>query len=143
MEHWECKFCKGLTTEDKNVCWNCGKARAETDAAVAVKAGATAPAAPAPSSKAEDTEAKYPALRTISTLLSVFAVLVLVLSIVVGIVLFVSLPGATGFAAGAIEVIFGLVLWLFLKASAESLVVLIDIERNTRVVAARAEREPA
>src|ERR1051325_3411632 len=141
MEYWECKFCKALTTQEKNVCWNCGKTRAQSDAPVAATAAATAPATPAPSTKAENTEAKYPALRTISTLLSVFAVLLLVLSIVVGIVLFVSVPGATGFTAGAIAVIFGLVLWLFLKASAESLVVLIDIERNTRVVAARAERE--
>ncbi|MGQ0523583.1 MAG: hypothetical protein ACT4P8_07995, partial [Betaproteobacteria bacterium] len=74
-------------------------------------------------------------LRTISTLLNIAAVLILLVCVIAGLVLWGFVKGGVGFVAGALVAVWGVVFWLFLKAAAEALVVLVDIERNTRVAA--------
>jgi hypothetical protein len=135
MEHWECHFCKGLTAEDKAICWNCGRSREETAVAATARAAEKVAADLGAKENPNNGEPKYPALRTISSLLNAVGILALVAGVLVGIVLFASIKGIPGLALGVVAAIFGLVLWLFLKAAAESLVVLVDIERNTRLAA--------
>lgn len=75
---------------------------------------------------------KYPAIQSVSSLLKIFAGIVLFLSLTAGVVSFYKLEGLSGVGFGLAVGVFGLLLWLLLRAAAESLLVLVDIERNTR-----------
>lgn len=137
LENWECLFCKALTPDDKSNCWNCQKPRdASITANKVADAGIRTPETS--STQPVGSASKYPALETVSTLLGVVAVLVLILSIIAGGVLVLQVGGVAGVGSGIAVAIFGLFQWLFLRAAAESLIVLVDIERNTRIAAEKA-----
>lgn len=74
---------------------------------------------------------KYPALRTISEIFKVFAWFIGIVTIIVTVIMF-SKAGETGLIFPLISVVVGGLIVLGLLAFAESIMVFIDIEHNTR-----------
>jgi hypothetical protein len=136
LEHWECHACKALTAEGTPNCWKCHLPRSESKTSTGVvPRSPNTDASRTRSTTGSGTPSKYPALETVSTLLNVVAVVVLILCLLGGVVLFAQIGGVGGIASGIALAVLGLLQWLFLRAAAESLIVLVDIERNTRLAA--------
>jgi hypothetical protein len=81
------------------------------------------------SSFSDNTEKKYPALRTISDIYKVFGWLIAIATIIVAAIFG---QGRGGVAFALITIIFGALIVLGVFAVAESIMVFIDIEENTR-----------
>jgi hypothetical protein len=79
------------------------------------------------SSFSDNTEKKYPALRTISGIYKVFGWLIAIATIIVA-----AIFGQGGVAFALITIIFGALIVLGVFAVAELIMVFIDIEENTR-----------
>lgn len=73
---------------------------------------------------------RYPALRTISGLLKLFAILIVLAALFIAMMAFDA--GDTGYTTAIMAVVLGGLMALFAFALAESIMVLIDIESNTR-----------
>lgn len=81
---------------------------------------------------------KYPALTAVAGLLRTMATLAAVTGAVVTIgVLFTARETVTGLAMGLAALVVFAIFWVILRASAEALLVLVDIEYNTRVSSER------
>lgn len=126
LEHWTCHFCTEINAADKKTCWKCRERREES-----AESG----------NQQLTSDSKYPALRAVSNLLNLAAVLILILSVIGAIVFILQIGGLPGIGSAVVSAIFGVLQWLFLRAAAESMVVLIDIEKNTRLAAERPSSE--
>lgn len=124
-----CTNCAAQLEPGTKFCGACGSV-------VEVPAAPSVSAAQAPRSLPIALRGRYPALRIITVLLKILAVLTAIGGVISGLSV-VSLPNSLGIGAASSAIAFvimlaGLCYALFLWASAEMIRVLIDIEENTR-----------
>ncbi len=86
-------------------------------------------------------ETRYKTLRTISTFLSIWAWIFLVLSVLGGIVAAMGIGGREGFLMVLAGILSGVLFFAMFKTCAELLHLAIDIEENTRLTAELLERK--
>jgi len=126
---WKCLKCNEKVEDQFDVCWNCGCDRSgnsaldqeEKSALKEIKSEIAL----------EDSRSKYPALRTIAGVYSLFAFIVGLLAIISG-AIYLLKAGESGLILAIAIVIIGALVVLGLLALSESIKVLIDIEYNTR-----------
>lgn len=125
---WECKKCKEDIEDQFDVCWNCGcdkmgNVALDREEQTKLKEIKTDIAL-------ENSRSKYPALRTIAGFYTLFAWIVGVVSVFAAIYFFTK--GETGLVLAIPILVIGALIVLGVLAVSESILVLIDIEYNTR-----------
>jgi hypothetical protein len=126
---WKCKKCKEDVEDQFDVCWNCGSDKMgnvalDTEEQKTLKEIKTEIAI-------ENSRSKYPALRSIAGFYTLLAWIVGVVAIIAAILLGLK-GGDLGILFSAIIIVIGAIIVLGLLAISESIMVLIDIEYNTR-----------
>jgi uncharacterized membrane protein YvbJ len=117
---WTCIKCNEEGEDNFDVCWNCGYEKHNNTPEEEVFEI---------ESKAVDSVKKYLALRTISEINKIFGWIIILVTFIVAFVL-----GQGSAVAALITIITGVLIALLVFAFAEIIMVLIDIENNTRNV---------
>ncbi|GAB1453453.1 hypothetical protein MASR2M47_35090 [Draconibacterium sp.] len=125
---WKCKKCKEEVEDQFDVCWNCGSDRygnvaLDKEEQTTLKEIKTEIAL-------ENSRSKYPALRTIAGLYSLFAWIAGVIAVITAI--YFLIQGESGLFFAIPILVIGVLIVLGVLAISESIMVLIDIEYNTR-----------
>ena len=125
---WKCKKCHEEVEDQFDVCWNCGNDRMgnvsfDKEEQTTLKEIKTEIAL-------ENSRSKYPALRTIAGFYTFFAWIVGVVAVIAAIYFFTQGEAGLFFAIPVLVV--GALIVLGVLAVSESIMVLIDIEYNTR-----------
>ena len=124
---WKCKKCKEEIEDQFDVCWNCGSDRMgsialDKEAQTTLKEIKT-------DIELEKSRSKYPTLRTIAGFYTLLAWIVGVVAVIIAIYSFIQGEGLI-FAISILVV--GALIVLSALAASESIMVVIDIEYNTR-----------
>ena len=124
---WKCKKCNSEVEDNFDICWNCNADKAGNDSNdLEIKKVANNIKADI----AKSAEMRYPALRTISFLFKILSYVVFGLTIIA---LFIE--ANRNYSDGLsiiLTFVIGLLLGMILLALSESIIVLVDIEANTR-----------
>lgn len=118
---WKCSNCKTESDDTVEVCWKCGYAKTGSPTSISnsIQSGVIK---------------KYPALRAISRIYSVMAWIIGVLAVLVAIYFIIeNLENSILYAM--LSILIGALLALGIYAIGELIMVQIDIEENTRMMA--------
>lgn len=125
---WKCKKCKEDVEDQFDVCWNCGSDRMgnvalDKEEQTTLKEIKTEIAL-------ENSRSKYPVLRTIAGFFTLFALIIGIVTVIASIYFFTQ--GEAGLLFAIPILIVGALIVLGVLAVSELIMVLIDIEYNTR-----------
>lgn len=125
---WKCKKCKEDVEDQFDVCWNCGSDRMgnvalDKEDQTTLKEIKTEIAL-------DNSRSKYPVLRTIAGFFTLFALIVGIVAVIASIYFFTQ--GQAGLFFAIPILIVGALIVLGVLAISELIMVLIDIEYNTR-----------
>ena len=125
---WKCKKCNEDIDDQFDVCWNCGS---DIEGRFALDAEGQAVLKEVKSDvELKNSRSRYPALKTIAGLFSIIAWIIGIVAIIIAIYLFDQ--GESGFVFGITFLVVGALNVLFVLAISELIMVLVDIEYNTR-----------
>jgi hypothetical protein len=134
---WKCKKCNEEVEDNFNVCWNCGSDKKGSGTSfldTGEQTGLNAPIEEGSIDKIESknssdsSKSKYPSLIIISKLINFFAVFLIIDTIVAAILYFVQLNWFISLSI----LIGGSIIGLILMGISRLILVLLDIEYNTR-----------
>ena len=126
---WTCKKCKEENEDSFEICWNCGQDSGITQLIETHSKKVFSESNKKQPEKSRENKQKYPALFVISKILKVFAWVILISSIIFTIIQFVNIPNIFSIST---TLFIGIVSFLVMLASSELIILLIDIEKNTR-----------